>query len=335
MRFPPWSLASEFVREKAMRPFRRDFHAALPCLGGQELFLFRLAGGGLGNMLFPWARAHVWAKEQEAAVLCPTWPQLKLGPALRRERDLRTYAFQFHPAPDEVTGIERTLALAVCEQVSEQGVFMRRGLPQAGLLRRFSGLRDYFISLRGHGLFLRARLEQAIEQRLLSRGMPAASIAVHVRCGDFRVPPEEWAERLPEGGLPPQFRLPLRAVVEALRDVLSVAPGPVRVYSDGTDRELGPLLEMPGVERSRGRSAVAEMLEMADARILIGTPHSTFSLWSAFLGRPLFVGFPEGGGKNYGFGPSITTLDSARRKEEMGRRLNDHLESVSYPETGL
>lgn len=304
-----------------MRPLRREFSAAFPCLGGRDLGLFRLAGPGLGNMLLPWARAQVWAEVSDAWVLCPTWSQLKIGPILRRERDWRFYSFQFHPAPDEVTGVERALALSVCWQLDESGKLLRKGVPGAGEVRHFSGLRDRFASLRSHGRFLRERLESVVETQLLPPPMPPSLIAVHVRCGDFRIPPAAVAERLAETGLPPQFRLPLDVVVSAVRDALAVAPGPVRVYSDGTDQELAPLLDVPGVERSSGRPAVTEMLEMAQARILIGTPHSSFSMWAAFLGQPLYVGFPQAGGRNEGFGPQVTVMNSERRREEIGRGL--------------
>src|SRR5690606_15086755 len=206
-------------RGAGMRFLGPDFVAAMPCLGGRELGPFRLAGPGLGNMLFPWARAQLWARSTGAQVLAPTWPQLKLGPILRRERDLRLYSFQFRAAADELTGLARATALAVCRHVDEAGRELRPGFSRAGLVRRFAGLGDYFSSLPPeHGPYLLDRLTRALRDEVKPEPQNPRLVAVHIRCGDFRPPPSDMIERVVSEGLPAQMRMPLRPVVEAILD---------------------------------------------------------------------------------------------------------------------
>ena len=51
---------------------------------------------GLCNMLFPWARAVLYARNHSLPLLAPEWVKLgRIGPWLRGERDKRYYFGQF------------------------------------------------------------------------------------------------------------------------------------------------------------------------------------------------------------------------------------------------
>ena len=60
-------------------------------LGKLESFGIRLGGAGLGNILFPWATALVYAKNNNLERIQTTWRNLKIGTFLRKERDKRMY----------------------------------------------------------------------------------------------------------------------------------------------------------------------------------------------------------------------------------------------------
>ena len=64
-------------------------------LGILESIGFRLGGAGLGNLLFPWARSLVYAKNNHSICISPTWRALKLGPLFRNEKDKRFYSDLF------------------------------------------------------------------------------------------------------------------------------------------------------------------------------------------------------------------------------------------------
>src|SRR5262249_28756870 len=71
-----------------------------------NVFAFPSVGrGGLGNMLFPWARAEVFRKRHGVPMLAPQWTQFKIGPLLRGERDKRYYTGLFdHSRSKYVSG---------------------------------------------------------------------------------------------------------------------------------------------------------------------------------------------------------------------------------------
>ena len=58
-------------------------------LGRLESIGVRLGGAGLGNILFPWACALVYAKEHNCKRIQTTWRNLKIGTFLRKEKDKR------------------------------------------------------------------------------------------------------------------------------------------------------------------------------------------------------------------------------------------------------
>ena len=64
-----------------------------------------------------------------------------------------------------------------------------------------------------------------------------------------------------------------------------------RVFSDGTEAELAPLLSLPGVQRVEYGSSIADMLALSRARLLIASG-STFSMWASFLHQAPTVWYP-------------------------------------------
>ena len=65
-------------------------------LGRFESIGLRFGGAGLGNILFPWARALVYTKKYNLTRIKTTWFNLKIGPFLRLERDKRVYSDLFN-----------------------------------------------------------------------------------------------------------------------------------------------------------------------------------------------------------------------------------------------
>ena len=55
-----------------------------PKLSERDLGFVRLGGAGLGNILFTYARALVYARDHRCRLIWPTWFSFKLGPILRR-----------------------------------------------------------------------------------------------------------------------------------------------------------------------------------------------------------------------------------------------------------
>lgn len=260
---------------------------AYPRLGGVDLGVVRLAGPGLGNLLFPWARAVVFARACGGRVLWPTWRQAKLGPLLRGERDLRHYHGLFSPTDAYVTGLRREVVRLTCRRVSESDAREQRA---SGRVVVFEGLEGLFEPLSGqNALVLRELLAIAAPgPRASWRNADRDAIAVHVRLGDLN--PVTNTEALRRGGY--SYRIPMSWYVHCIRELGKLLPSTrVLVYSDGSDEELRPLLALPRVDRALSNTALGDMLAMSASRALVGAS-STFSMWASFLGEVPTIWFP-------------------------------------------
>lgn len=254
---------------------------AFPTLGGRDAWLWRWRGPGLGNMLFPWARAIVAAETYGYELIEPTWVQLKLGPMLRGERDRRFYSGLFRATPRYVRGARRLWLLARSRRVEEGRPVGNHAGPTVIV---FAGMRGQFSDLTDRNEQLRQRLLEIAHPKVKSR-LPAEIVprmAIHVRLGDYRRSTE--LERLPQGAA--NTATPVHWFAEALGEVRRTLGRSIEadVFSDGADSELAPLLGMTGVARSEKGSSLADMLSMACYAGLIGS-NSTFAMWSSFLGE--------------------------------------------------
>jgi len=253
-----------------------------PHLGGTDLGFARILGTGLGNLLLPWARAIIAARRNRWTPLFPTWPQLKVGPLLRRERDARLYSGLFRCPPDYVGSPRRLLLLLRGPRVGE-GVAVDRVAP--GSVVVFRGLQDGFRSiLEEHELVRRELLAMVrVEHLHHFRPKDPVAIGIHVRLGDFR---QVSQPGVPEPGIASYGdRLPLDWYVEALGNLRrALGPVPALVFSDGSNSDLDALLRLPGVQRFDSGSPLGDLLALASVRVLIGSI-STFSMWATYLGR--------------------------------------------------
>ena len=62
-----------------------------PLLSRLDIGLIRAPGPGFGNLLFPIGRALQEAKSKKEVFVRPTMLNLKIGPLIRMEKDLRLY----------------------------------------------------------------------------------------------------------------------------------------------------------------------------------------------------------------------------------------------------
>jgi hypothetical protein len=242
---------------------------------------------GLGNMLVPWARCFLWCRKTGATMLAPFWA----GPAARRGRNVgrprRDDYRAFFSDAGYVAGWRRALALRLLPGVEEDGLppAAAPAGPRIVLFRGLAGVEP-----------LLGRSAEILEELLRITRFPHRPpgeqgppfVALHVRRGDFGEAPEE---RLRSGE--PNLRQPLDWYVAALREVRRslAAEVPAVVFSDGTAEELAPLLAEGSTCRSRGESALTDLLLMTGAAALVAS-RSTFSIWGSFLGQVPTLYFP-------------------------------------------
>ena len=237
-----------------------------------EIYAYPLVGTtGLCNMLYPWARAVVWARDNGARVIAPNWVQFRrLGVWIRRERDKRTYLNQFTD-DGYITGLLKWWLLKTKPLIDvgthdsereRDGIWTFSGREEWGWMNLVKSEAD----------FLRKELERIVNPKIVRKltSLPARFIGVHIRRGDFRYGDEM---------LPDQYYL--TAIALARKDIGDDIP--ILVFSDGTQSELAFLTKAQGVLVMPHAPAVHDLLALSRAEAIVGTNHSTFSYWGAFL----------------------------------------------------
>ena len=263
-------------------------HYCYAKFNGLDLLCLRVGGPGLGNLLFPWARAKLLAKMCGYHFISPTWPQLKIGPALRREFDSRNYVGIFKPLPEEVHGLRRFFVLLTHRRISEY----YHDQAKAGDIIVVSGQGNSFQGFEGQSIYLRdALMKMSVKNRVFELEQLykcEQAIAVHVRYGDFiKLDSKNIQTGLGNSRLPIEWYV---AAVNSLREELGARVA-VNLFSDAKDNELAPLMELPVVTRITGNSAIEDMLLLGRHRVLVASG-STFSMWGAYLGQLPTLWFP-------------------------------------------
>jgi len=248
----------------------------------------RVGGPGLGNLLFPWARAVVLSKKYNIERICSTWKTIKIGTYVRKERDKRVYADLFNESG--VCRIKKWFILNTFPKVKEKDALDFIKSKKRGLVI-CKGMDDLFNPILQNNKLIK----QEIYNMLTSKSMnivdnyKGADIAVHIRMGDFQEAPSE--ELLRNGSW--NYRLPLKwyvSIINKLREETGKNLE-VHIFSDGADDELLPILKLGNTKRVFLNSAINDMLALGKSKVLIASG-STFSMWGSFLGENSTVWYP-------------------------------------------
>jgi hypothetical protein len=264
-------------------------------------------GFGLGNRLFPWARARVFASANEIPMLAPRWVSPRIMPLFRKGAEIHTYprqvllVGQLRPKDGDVTGLTRSIVERSSEIRPEPSAFSARlvgDLRPGRHLIRFEGDltgTGRFKAIEGHDVFIRSELRAIIRKRWLdvaerTRDTP---IGIHVRLGDFRAG-STGSFRNKDGAFIGAMRTPLQWYVETLRIIRGAlgSTWPAFVVSNGAPEEMEPLLQMEAVTFVRSQSPVSDMWSLANCRVLMASVGSCFSAWASFLGQMPTVVYP-------------------------------------------
>jgi hypothetical protein len=247
-----------------------------PKLSKRNFLLFRVAGPGLGNLLFPWARARVCAKTNMLQVIDPTWLQFKPGPYIRREKDKRGYYDLFMPAQNSVTGINKIIKLLSIKWIDEASFHKDKDFylnSKKHFIVTFEGLGNYFNDILYHHSILKDEL-YAISKHKHKTELNfdfSRTISVHLRLSDFKIGHQNTSL---------QF---FKNIITQLRNELGNYK--VYIFSDGNENEISDLLQLGNIDLLRFGSSLSDLLALSNSNILIASKNSTFSWWASYLGR--------------------------------------------------
>lgn len=252
-----------------------------PKLSEKDLLAVRLGGAGLGNLLFTYARALVFARDFGCRLIWPTWPSVKLGPILRREMDKRFYNDLFDNRCGAVGGLYRLWLLAVKKRLPESKRRLVEKLDDR--IVEFEGLEGCFDDI----LYDSAYVYENLKQNLKPGNRDALafdfrdSVGVHIRLGDFaRVSEAEVRAGRHDSALPVWWYRDMICQIRKLagREIR------VWIFSDGTEEELKPVLSLPRTQRLTFGTSIADIMALSRVPLLIASG-SSFSMWARYLGR--------------------------------------------------
>ena len=240
-------------------------------LGKFESLGVRLGGAGLGNILFPWATALVYAKKHDLKRIQTTWKNFKIGTFLRKERDKRMY-FDLFTGKDGIGGFKKFFLLNFSSKV-----------------KYFSRMDDLFEPFKNEQAFVKQELLKIINPYHLQKAneFDVNSIGVHIRMGDFENPENEQILR--DGAW--NYRLPMKWYLNIIAKLREQTNLPIYIFSDGNDEDLQEILQLKNCKREFLDSAISDMIALSKCKVLVSSS-STFSMWACFLGQMSTIWFP-------------------------------------------
>ena len=209
-------------------------------LGRLESIGVRLGGAGLGNILFPWAYALVYAKKHNCKRIQTTWKNLKIGTFLRKERDKRMY-FDLFTERDGISGFKKFWLLNFSNKV-----------------KYFKGMDEMFSPFKNEQAYVKQEFLKIVNPFHLEKAnrFNINSIGVHIRMGDFEDPEKE--QLLRDGAW--SYRLPMRWYLSIVKKLRAQTNLPIYVFSDANDEDLIDILQLENCKRAYLGSAISDMI---------------------------------------------------------------------------
>lgn len=246
-------------------------------------------GTGLGNRMFTWARAVLYARAHNAPMLAPFWPRWTTTGLIRGGLDHKNFLRQislvgaFESPPGYIKGAEKLRCVFGAKRIDEDSIESSRG--NDIFIRVFRGEGRQFADINGHNKELLSEYRLIVKHnwRQFVDNKPEFVIGINIRRGkDFKDAHSE-EEYVSRGAL----RTPLWWFVDALRYSRSVlgAKTPALIVSDGTESDLAPVLSEGFVSLLRPGCASSDLYALSRSRVLIGSGGSSFSAWASFFAR--------------------------------------------------
>jgi hypothetical protein len=260
-----------------------------PKLSKYDFGLFRLGGPGLGNLLFIFARSIVFFDEDDCKIIWPTWASLKIGPWLRHEKDKRYYGDFFHNDGSFISGVEKMRLLITKRKFVVNTINPPICPTENNVIYQYEAFQMRFGDMLAKREIIKKRIFNIVKQKHKKALSEIYSniINIHVRFGDFSKNNIEALNRGDDNN-----RIPIMWYVNIVNQVKTVLGDNIffYVFSDGSDRELEPLLMIQGVKRVFYGSAIADILALSQAKLIIASG-SSFSMWARFLGNTSCISY--------------------------------------------
>jgi len=241
---------------------------------------------GLGNKLFPWARAVVMAERFGYTCIDPVWfsPRgaaitrggIDYGKALRKIWLYDNFTRRKQDAPF-LKGIFLSKQQQICCDNLSQAVAAAN--EKKNICFKWN-TDHHFTDISEYRTIIVKALNDISIPRSLDFAMnyhPQPFIGLNIRTG------KDFVQK--SSGKHGYYLTEIDWFIHALA-VTREKHGnlPAVIVSDGGEKELSAILQVPGTVLLNSRNAIEDLLVLSKSRVLLGSGNSSFSAWASFLG---------------------------------------------------
>lgn len=270
-----------------------------PKFSKYDFFAVRFGGAGLGNLLFIYSRALMYAKKHNLKLIWPTWRSIKLGPWLRHEKDKRFYGDLFSNQFGYVDGLEKVYTCMMKDKCEFNIADANTMSWEDEKVYVFSMYDRHFADLIPYRELIKNDIWNNLKDNnkdvlmsLVRESKSTNVINVHVRLGDFEKPNKA---KLNAGN--DNISISIEWYVSTIKKINSIWKNQgkelpiINIFSDGTDEELRSILEINNTRRVFYGNSITDILALSLSKLIIGSG-STFSMWARFLGACSSISYP-------------------------------------------
>lgn len=247
---------------------------------------------GLGNRLFVWARAVIYAEENGWIMVNPKWGVIRRGALFRGGVDYgksirKIWLFDNFKHGKYLHGFDKS-KLFFQVYLSR----LLKSVDSSVVLKFIEGEGGQFRELATHHELISASLSSITKKKWQDEAnkILEVPIVLNIRTGkDFKTANTE-KEYFTDGAL----LTPLSWFKDILQ-LIRIHAGydvPAYVVSEGPDNVLGEILDQNAVARYRGQSAISDLIFTSRASVIIGSGGSSFTAWASFLGQSPVITHP-------------------------------------------
>ena len=256
----------------------------------KNIVLAKLPKAGLANKLLVWARALVFAKENNYELFVIGWFDFKLGPFLRNEKTKRIY-YKYFSRIYRPNFIELFKILFLYKRINEQSIYQNyTSFKKVYVFNKIPKWRDYFEGLTLNREFIKMSFIKMLNEKYteIYENCDAPVIGVHIRCSDFIIDNKNLGKK-------PNVRTPIEYFVEIIKKIReSINKNlPVTIFTDGNPHDIQEIRKLRNIKFSNSNTDLEDMLRLSKSKIIITSCNSTFSYWAAFISSSPVITHPS------------------------------------------
>lgn len=242
----------------------------------KSIVLAKIPKAGLANKFLVWAHAYVFAMKYKLELFEGRWFHFSIGPFLRKEKSKRFY-FDM---------IKNGKSLAIRDQFLEKETVPKSDWSnihlQPSKVYVFSEVPNhetYFDLIRPFRKEIIKAFYNKVNEDILKKvkNIKPPIVSIHIRMGDFKAFPwinYDWAW--------------YKKLISDLRGKIG-KNNPISIFTDGNPEEIELFNYVENLEYHYSGNDLVDMLVMANSKVLVPYPGSTFSLWAGFISESILI----------------------------------------------